>query len=186
MRVRIVLTMLVLLAGVTTVPFAHADDFLGIRRDFARRNCWPEPFVGYDRRAVQEPFGQMIARGWERQNMLSAEYFEDQRNVLTEAGRLKVRWILTEAPSQHRIVYVHRADDPLETQARMESVRKYAAQLLQGAMLPPILESSVSPPSSPADRVEVVSRKYYQSIPDPKLPSGSGSSSGLSGGGGGK
>jgi hypothetical protein len=182
MRVRIVLTMLVLLAGVTTAGLARADDFLGIRRDFARRNCWPEPFVGYDRQTVREPFALMIARGWERQNMLYDEYFEDSRNVLTEAGRLKVRWILTEAPFQHRIVYVHRADDPQETQARMESVRAYASQLLHGAMLPPILETSVSPPSSPADRVDMVSRKYYQSMPEPKLPMAGGSS----GGGGGK
>ena len=178
MKLRTVLTMSVLLAGMGVVYPAQADDFLGIRRDFARRNCWPQPFVSYDQQAVREPFELMIARGWERQNMLHDAYFEDGRSALTEAGRLKLKWILTEVPAPHRIVYVRRADDPQDTQARLESVRAYAKQLLHGGVLPPILETSVAPPHSPADWVDSISRKYYIGIPDPKLPKASGGSSG--------
>jgi len=183
MKIRIVLTLLASLAGVIPAVPARADDFLlGICRDFKRRNCWPEPFVCPDRKAVREPSAIMIARGWERQNMLSDQYFEDSRHVLTEAGRLKIHWILTEAPSQHRVVYVRRADDPQVTYARLESVRAYAAQILPGQPLPPVLETSLAPPGWPADRVDIVSRKFYSSLPDPRLSSASGGSSGGAGG----
>lgn len=179
MRIRIVLTLVVLLAGVLPAIPTQADDFLlSIGRDFKRRNCWPEPFVCPDRQAVREPSAIMIARGWERQNMLYDQYFEDGQHLLTEAGRLKIHWILTEAPSQHRVVYVRRSDNPQETFLRLEAVRAYAVQVLAGQQLPPILETSLSPPGWPADRVDVQSRKFYAAIPDPVLPSASGGSSG--------
>jgi len=177
MSIRIVLAVSVFLATAGAAIPTQADDHLGIARDFKRRNCWPEPFVAPDRQAVRDPMAIMIARGWERQNMLHEQYFEDGKSALNEAGRLKVRWIVTEAPTTHRVVYVRRADNPADTQARIESVQAYMAQLQPGAMVAPVLETGLAPPSWPADRMDVLSRKFYDAIPEPKLTTSSGGSS---------
>jgi hypothetical protein len=169
MKIRIVLALTVFAATVTACPPTQAKDPLGIARDFKRRNCWPEPFVAWDRQAVRDPMGIMIARGWERQNMLHEQYFEDGRTSLNEAGRLKVRWILNDAPTLHRIIYVRRADNAADTQARIDSVRAYVAQLQPGRAQAAILETSLSPPGWPADRVDIQTRKFYDAIPAPKL-----------------
>lgn len=154
-----------------------------IARDFARRNCWPEPFIEPDRQAVREPFGLMVANGWERQNLLGDQYFVSGTPQLTEAARLKIQWIMMEAPQQHRVIYVHRALNPQDTQARIDSVRTFAMQLGTGDV-PPIQETSISSQGWPAERVDIISRKFNSSMPAPKLPR-SGSADGGGGGGGG-
>ena len=56
----------------------------------------------------------------------SAEFhFEPGTGQLTEAGRLKVRWILTAGPEQHRLIYVHTADNNQETAARVAAVQNW-------------------------------------------------------------
>ena len=80
-----------------TKKFCHS-----VARDTKRRNCWPEPFTRPDRYAVRAPFALMVSNGWRRQNLLGEHHFVDQGGKLTEAGRLKIRWILTEAPQHHR------------------------------------------------------------------------------------
>jgi hypothetical protein len=147
-------------------------------RDFKRRNCWPEPFICPDRAAVQEPFMVMVARGWERQNLLWDQFFEQGRPDLNEAGRLKVHWILTEAPSQHRVIYLQRCDRPEQTAARVAAVRQYAAQISQGQSDPAIVETNIAPPGTPAERIDVINRKFITTLPDPKLPDASSTDSG--------
>ena len=88
-----------------------ADEIIGdavnsVARDTKRRNCWPEPWLGPDRAVTRAPFCIMVANGWRRQNMLGEFHFEPGSGQLTEAGRLKVQWILTACPEQHRLVYV--------------------------------------------------------------------------------
>jgi hypothetical protein len=111
----------------------------------------------------------MTERGWERQNMLHDQYFLDGRSALTDAGRMKIQWILTEAPSQHRTIYVRCAANPPETAARIEAVRAYLAQVMPGQPQPPVLETTLTPPGWPAERVNVVSRRFIDSMPDPKM-----------------
>jgi hypothetical protein len=126
----------------------------------------------------------MITNGWELQNLLIDQYFEDNGTRLTEAGRVRVRWIAFEAPPQHRIIYVHRSTVPEETAARVMVVQSYAAQVLHGQPLPPILESNASVEGWPAERVDIINKKFLQSIPAPLLPAASqgGGSTGGSGG----
>ena len=70
----------------------------------------------------------MVANGWRRQNLLGEFHFEPQSGQLTEAGRLKVQWILTACPEQHRLIYVHTAGTREETAARVAAVQQLAAQ----------------------------------------------------------
>jgi hypothetical protein len=162
-------------AGVASAGWADVP----VIQDIVRNQCWPKPFVCADREAVRAPFMIQVANGWERQNMLSEYHFEPGTGELTEAGRLKVQWILLDAPQQHRVVFVHRSVDRAETAARMQQVMQYACRVVPDAA-PAVLETSMPDYGTPAQRIDLIGRKYQSAIPEPKLPEkqamGSGSS----------
>lgn len=139
-------------------------------REFKRRNCWPKPFNYPDRYAVRTPFNAMVNNGWERQNMLGDHHFAKGTGKLTEAGKLKIRWILTAAPQHHRDIYVRRAETADETAARVESVRLAAAEIAPASGPPPILETDIPDYGWPAWRVDAIGRAFESSMPEPKLP----------------
>ena len=154
--------------------------FNSIAKDVKRRQCWPAPFAANDRVAARTPFAMMVANGWRRQNMLGEYHFEPGTGQLTEAGRIKVRWILTTGPEQHRLLYVHTADNDAETAARMTAVQQLASQL-SPTNLPPVLATSISDEGWSANQVDAIERKYSGAQPSPRLPmptSGGGATSG--------
>jgi len=163
------------------------DTFNCLARDVKRRNCWPEPFTAGDRATVRAPFAIQVANGWRRQNMLGEFHFEPATGQLNEAGRLKVRWILTVCPLQHRLIYVHTAERDEETAARLAAVQQLASQLAP-TNVPPVMPTSIADDGWPADEVDLIGRKFQSTTPAPRLPStgsGGGSSGGGSGGSGG-
>jgi hypothetical protein len=125
----------------------------------------------------------MIANGWRRQNMLTDLHFTDN-NDLTEAGELMVRWILYEAPQAHRVIYVHRGKTGEDTASRMVAVAKTAQKAAPGQPIPPILETSISDAGWPAREVEIISKRFEATTPDPRLPKDGGGGGGSSGGAG--
>jgi len=139
-------------------------------RDWKRNNCWPEPFVRPDRQAVRAAFAISIENGWRRQNLLSDFHFDMDTGKLTPAGEEKLRWILLEAPEQHRTIYVGRARTAQETAARINSIQKVGAEIVPDGPLPAVLETNIKPDGWPAERVDVIGRKFQDSIPDPRLP----------------
>jgi len=141
-------------------------------QDFKRRNCWPQPFVDWDRADAAEPFSAMVENGWRQQNLLGDYHFREGTTELTEAGRLKVRWILLEAPEQHRVIYVHRTLSEADTAARVMAVQRCAAEYHQPS--PQIVTTDISPYGWPAERIDTLNRKYQATIPDPRLPKSSG------------
>ena len=74
--------------------------------------CWPEPFSAADREATIAPFGQMVANGWRRQNLISDYHFNDEDTQLTVAGEQKVRYILTQKPPSRRTIFVQQGLTP--------------------------------------------------------------------------
>ena len=106
----------------------------------------------------------MVANGWRRQNMLGEFHFEPATGQLTEAGRLKVRWILTACPEQHRLIYVHTAERDEETSARIAAVQQLAAQIAPNDV-PPVMPTSISDDGWPADQVDLIGRKFQSSTP---------------------
>ncbi|MCE5267682.1 MAG: hypothetical protein LLG00_07335 [Planctomycetaceae bacterium] len=141
-------------------------------RDIKRRQCWPDPFQTADRAAVRAPFCAMVANGWRRQNLLSDLHFQPQTGQLTEAGRLKVQWILTACPEQHRAIYVHIAGTRDETSARLAAVQQWASQFAgdETSPTPPVTITSVSDQGWPAERVDAIGRRMISSTPIPRLP----------------
>jgi hypothetical protein len=168
---------LLALASVLSATAVQADgsDFPQcIVRDFERRQTWPRPFIYPDQESIYAPFDVQVCNGWRRQNTL-AEYHFDQNGQLNEAGRLKVQWILNEAPQQHRAVFVYRGQSPQETAFRLNGVVQYASTLLgPGAMVPPVMETGTPAPSAPADRIDAIGRRFMKTMPEPKLPSDQG------------
>ena len=172
-------------------PAARADNWFvsfwhDLGKDWERRNCWPEPFTCPDRQAAREPFAGQISRGWEVQNMIADHHFEEGSNQLTEAGRLKIRWIISESPLQHRVIYVKRSLNPQETAAHVAAVHQTMAQMLVTGEEVPVMETNANLPSWSAERIEIVSRKFNSNLPDPKLPDSGGAAGGGGGGGGSK
>lgn len=159
------------------------EAFNSIARDVKRRQCWPDPFEAPDRATVRAPFAIQVANGWRRQNMLGEFHFEPGTGQLTEAGRLKVRWILITGPQQHRLIYVHTADGDEETAARIAAVQQLALQITPNNV-PPITPTSISDDGWPAADVDMIGRACQGSKAAPRIPflpsttQGSSSSSG--------
>jgi len=156
--------------GVTGAPKAFVRDVV---RNTKRRQCWPKPFVCPDRSDVRAPLAIVISNGWRSQNLLGDHHFQAGEGLLTEAGRLKIQWILTEAPRHRRTIYVYRARSREETAARIDAVHQYAARLVPQGELPPVLETSIPAHGWPAERVDAIERKLQASTPDPVLPQAS-------------
>jgi hypothetical protein len=140
-----------------------------IVRDIKRRQCWPEPFISADRAATRMPFVAQVANGWRRQNMLGEFHFEPTTGQLTESGRLRVRWILTVCPEQHRLIYVHMAEKDEETAARVAAVQQAMVQIAPNSPVP-VMTTSISDDGSPADQVDMIGRKFQATAPAPRLP----------------
>ncbi len=136
---------------------------------YEHNKIWPLQFVQADRQAAIAPFQTMIAKGWQRQNTLG-DYHFDESNQLTEAGRLKVRWILTDPALDRRQVFVHGALPPDVTAARVSSVQEFLAYARTGNETGSVAESMLAAPSYPADYVDEIGRKFRESIPEPRLP----------------
>ncbi|MEE9603433.1 MAG: hypothetical protein V3V75_09020 [Thermoguttaceae bacterium] len=168
-------TVVVASFGVSAQAAWWNDNIIGdfchsVGRDFQRRNCWPEPFVCPSRRDVETPMAIMINNGWRRQNMLAEHHFDAGTGTLNTAGMVKLRWILTEAPMQHRTIYVHRAIDPEETIKRVDHVNQLAASIVPEGVLPSVLETSISERGWPAERVDTIGQEFNKSMPVPRLP----------------
>jgi len=146
------------------------DFFSHLARQTKRRNCWPQPFACPDRHDARTPFALMVHNGWRLQNTLSDNHFIENTAELAEAGRLKVHWITTEAPQQHRSIYVYRTDDPQLTAARITTIQQLAARLSIDGRMPNVLETTTPARGWSAAEVDSIGRSYRSSAPEPRLP----------------
>jgi hypothetical protein len=171
---RIALT-LTLCSGAAAASAALWEDSC---REYHNSTMWPHPLVEQDAQLVCGTWNQMVAAGWQRQNMVASYHFEEQTGQLTEAGRQKILVIITESPAQHRVVYVHRGLTPQETAARLHAVSQAVADLAAPGPYPPVLETGMSQDGVPAEMVDAVARKFVTGMPDPHLGASSGGGGG--------
>jgi len=161
------------LASAASADAQCLDEFMhSVARDTKRRNCWPKPFVAADRQSVRAPFAAMVANGWQSQNMIGDHHFIENTGNLTPAGKLKISWVLTQAPEQHRTIWVCQGRSPEETAARINSVQETAMAILPDGLMPDILESSTPALGWPASRLDSVGQKFRASTPDPRISAG--------------
>jgi hypothetical protein len=186
MKIRILVSLGAVLGLAVLGGTARGGLIEEMARDTCEVNRWPYPYVCWDRAAARAPFPGMIENAWRRQNLVADYHFGADGTQLSEAGQGKVRWILTEAPLQHRTVFVRRGETPQQTAARMKAVGEYAAKIAPDGGPPSILESNLSPPGYPAGwpggKDPTWTRKFQGWLPEkpyvPDRTSGSGSSGG--------
>jgi len=185
MKIRILVPLGALLGLAVLGGTARGGLIEAIARDTCEVSRWPYPYVCWDRAAARAPYPGMIENAWRRQNLLADHHFGADATQLSEAGQSKLRWILTEAPLQHRTVFVRRGETPQQTAARMKAVGEYVAKIAPEGGPPNILETNVSPPGYPAGwpggkdpKDPTLSRRFQGWLPDklyvPERTSGSG------------
>ena len=139
-------------------------------KDRLRNNCWPMPFQKADRISVCQTLTAQLAKGWKRQNTLSAVYFNQDTQELNEAGRRKLFAIVQAAPEEYRTIYVVRSMDARATDVRVASLRKVSKELFAGEPGPEIVTVGVPPRSWSAEYINNITSQETASIPEPRLP----------------
>ncbi len=174
-----------LLVGVVSIcasATAEANWFKTIYHDvrsgFHTNNMWPQPYIEPSRKSVREPLAVMHARGWQRYNLLGEHHFEADQTQLTAAGKLRVKAILANSPSQYRTLYVEKGTSRDVTNARIDAIQQAIVDLQTDGPLPAVLASDMIVEGWSSEYVDAIGRKYYQSIPQPRLPQAQGASAG--------
>jgi hypothetical protein len=139
---------------------------------------WPWPYQCPDRVAVREPFNMMIDAGWRRQNLLGPHHFNPETNQLTTAGELRVHWIMTQAPPDHRNIFVEHSLDADTNSVRLATVRDYATRVSMDGRPPRIEETYIISEGRPAAVVDATNVKFMQAMPAPVLPAATANSTG--------
>src|SRR5690606_16885658 len=78
----------------------------GFHHDYYRNKMWPLPFRAMDTRSVLDHFAVQRNNGWKLQNTVGASMFDSTTQQLAESGKAHVRWIVTRAPLDRRVVFV--------------------------------------------------------------------------------
>ena len=138
---------------------------------------WPSQYVPAARRPINSTYSSMINNGWRRQNLLGTYHFDPKTQELTRAGKLKVNWILSQAPHQHRGIFVERAENLSKTASRVASVQDWAASLSPSVGPIDVNDTHLVAEGHQADAVDKVFVGYQTNQPPPVLPADKGSSS---------
>ncbi|MEM9657727.1 MAG: hypothetical protein AAF961_05130 [Planctomycetota bacterium] len=121
---------------------------------FWQNMIWPKQYVRPARRGICQSFETMVNNGWRRQNLLDQYHFEADGAELSEAGQLKARWILTQAPAQRRNIFVGHGVDAAQTADRIGKVHEYAATLGPHAAPASVQETHIRDHGRPAGAVD--------------------------------
>jgi len=164
------MSLVITLCGASILQADWSEFWHRVHLDWHRNNAWPEPFLHADRELVRTPLIAMTDNGWQAQNTLSDHLFDAESQALTQAGKLKVRWIVTQAPPHRRTVFVLRGATSEATAARVEAVQKVIATWTSGEHQPDVLLTDTIPVGGSGDYFDAVDRQLKQSIPPPRLP----------------
>lgn len=157
-------------ASLLTTATARGDVFSRVWHGYKQNRDWPYPFVYPDREQVRSTMSIIVDNGWRTQNTIGEQYFIDEGSELSEAGKLKLRYIARLAPAQRRTVFVLEADDPTVTTARVEAVQTAMAHFLAAGEEPSVTTTRVPNLGSSADYIDQVERKFRDTTPDPRIP----------------
>ncbi|MCH2114332.1 MAG: hypothetical protein MK171_05400 [Pirellulales bacterium] len=139
--------------------------------------AWPRAYIPASRRAVFQTYAAMVHNGWRRQNLLGQHHFDPTSNQLNEAGKRKVKWILSQAPVQHRGVFVERGLNKEETVARIAAVHDNAAGLSPAVGPIDVNDTHIVAEGHLGGSVDSTFVGFQANKPLPVLPAKTGSSS---------
>jgi hypothetical protein len=141
---------------------------------------WPRQYINPARRGICQATELMTRNGWRRQNLLGKYHFDESGEKLSEAGRLKVDWILTQAPAQRRTIYIQRSPEAEQTARRIEVVQQLVTNATSAGGPAEVQETNIRDEGHPAAAVDAVFTGFSQNQPTPKLMSSGGSSGSMS------
>lgn len=141
-----------------------------VHTDFHRNNCWPQPFQNTDRELTRAPLIVMTAAGWRLHNTLSDHFFNFEDQSINQAGELKIRWIVTQAPPHRRTVFVLRGSNAEATANRVAAAQRVIDRFVPDGPRPEVLITDIVPVGASGDYFDQVDRQLKQSIPAPRLP----------------
>ncbi len=142
----------------------------GFCYDYHRINCWPCPYIQPDRQHVYDTMEAQISNGWRRQNLIGAHDFDEKTSELTDAAKLKVRWILTQVPEHRRTLFVTRGHTQEITDARVAAVENAAMEVLPQGEVPAVQDTHIIAEGRSAGIVVDIRGRFYESQPQPVLP----------------
>lgn len=145
---------------------------------FHAAHYWPHPYSCQDQHYVRSIIDQQVSNGWVTATTLYDYHFDREKHELTQAGLLRLRWILDNAPANHRQIYVQHARVAVAQQIRMASVQTAAAEFTGQGNLPPIVSRITTPLGRPAAEIVDIQQALENSVPIPRIspPSNTGTS----------
>jgi hypothetical protein len=129
---------------------------------------WPNQYIGPAQRGICQSFDLMTRNGWRRHNLLGPAHFQRNGTELSEAGRLKVQWILTQAPASRRTIFIERSGDAEVMAQRLESVQTIASNMSAGSA--DVQETDLRDWGRPAAAVDAVFTGFSANQMIPALP----------------
>jgi len=157
---------------------------------FHAAHYWPHPYIRQDRAYVRNIIELQQSAGWISATTLFHYHFDNETQLLTEAGKLQLRWILEHTPEPYRVAFVQTADTQNVTQARMANVHTVASELVGDANVPPVMPRVTSTLDRSAAEIQAIRDRWLQAQPVPRImyeggaggggdSSGNGSASGI-------
>jgi hypothetical protein len=137
--------------------------------DYYRNKMWPMPFRAMDTSSVLSHFEVQRNNGWKLHNTLGASMFDPVTQQLTDSGKAHVKWIVTRAPQDRRVVFVLEAESQHNTAARVESTQLAISQLVPVGPLPQLYLTDQDAPGSSGVYQTAITRAMATSIPSPRL-----------------
>jgi hypothetical protein len=169
-------------AGTAQAQHTTGSHWNNFHAAYYQNKMWPDPYVLPDRMTIPNTMAVFIDRGWQRQCLLGEHHFNDQKQLST-AGQMRVHYIMSQAAPDRRTIYVEQGLSQDVTRWRIDAVQQYMTALVPNGTLPNVVASNLVSEGWSAEYVDNVNRKFYSSMPTPRLQnaSGGGSSSGGSG-----
>lgn len=144
----------------------------GFHYDYYRNKMWPLPFRAQDTQSVLDYFTVQRNNGWKLHNTVGAAMYDPQTQCLTDSGKSQVRWIVSRAPLDRRVVFVLQADTPEKTAARVESTQLAISEMIPVGPLPQLYLTDQDAPGSSGVYQTAITRAMATSIPAPRLTAG--------------
>lgn len=166
---RTLLAALVLASAAPTQGFWLGEFYCYLEARREENNKWPAQYVESDRANAKAPFDIMVQNGWRRQNLLGSHHFNEDGTQLTQAGKLRVQWILTQAPEQHRQVFIERSFVEGVAATRSATVSEFAAQITSGGFDGMPQDTHIVSDGRPAVTVDFVNTQFRENMPVPAL-----------------
>lgn len=113
-------------------------------------------------------FATQVGNGWAQATTLCAYHFDEESHQLNDAGRVHLRWILENAPLDHRTVYVQAGPYAQISDARHAAVQNEST-LIAGHGATQVVVQPMAVPGRPANEVDAIRRTELQSMPRPRL-----------------